>query len=140
MSLSHCLIVQAMAFGNVGAASGSGVGFTRNPSTGADELYIDFLFNAQGEDVVSGRQVPAETASLAARLPEIALELDQAKTMLESEFRDMQDFEFTVQDGELHFLQSRAGKRTPWAALHIATDLVRSRLIDPAEALSRLQP
>ena len=134
------VIVQAMVFGNGHAASGSGVGFTRNPSTGSDEMYIDFLFNAQGEDVVSGRHRVAETATLAATLPEIDLELHRAKTALESEFHDMQDFEFTVQDGQLYFLQSRSGKRTPWAALHIATDLVRSQLIAPAEALKHLQP
>jgi pyruvate,orthophosphate dikinase len=126
-------------FGNGHSASGSGVGFTRNPSTGRDELYIDFLFNAQGEDVVSGRHRVAETATLAAALPQVDDELNRAKTALESEFRDMQDFEFTVQDGQVYFLQSRPGKRTPWAALQIATDLVRSQLITPAEGLQRLQ-
>ena len=133
------VIVQAMVFGNGHAASGSGVGFTRNPSNGADDLYIDFLFNAQGEDVVSGRQQVAARATLAATLPEVDEELRRAKTALEREFGDMQDFEFTVQERELYFLQSRAGKRTPWAALQIASDLVRSRLITPSEALRRLE-
>jgi pyruvate,orthophosphate dikinase len=133
------VIVQAMVFGNGHAASGSGVGFTRNPSTGADELYIDFLFNAQGEDVVSGRHRVEQTATLAAALPDIDHQLRQAKAALESEFRDMQDFEFTVEDGELYFLQSRTGKRTPWAALRIATDLVRAGLVTPDEASRRLR-
>ncbi len=134
------VIVQAMVFGNGLATSGSGVGFTRNPSTGEDDLYVDFLFNAQGEDVVSGRRRVAETTTLAAALPAIDAELGRTKTVLETEFRDMQDFEFTVEDGVLHFLQCRPGKRTPWAALHIATDLVRSGLIAPDVALARLAP
>jgi pyruvate,orthophosphate dikinase len=126
-----------MVFGNGHAASGSGVGFTRDPSTGCDELYVDFLSNAQGEDVVSGRHRVGETTSLATTLPAIHEELHRAKVALELEFHDMQDFEFTVEDGQLYFLQTRSGKRTPWAALHIAADLVRSQLI---EALTRLQP
>ena len=134
------VVVQAMVFGNSGARSGSGVGFTRNPATGADELYTDFLFNAQGEDVVSGRERVTDNAPLAAMLPDIDRQLQRARSLLEREFRDMQDFEFTVQDGELFFLQSRSGKRTPWAALRIATDLVREQIISPAEALERLQP
>ena len=134
------VLVQAMAFGNSRTASGSGVGFTRNPSTGANERYVDFAFNAQGEDVVSGRRRPQEAVNLASALPAIGAELERAATVLETEFRDMQDFEFTVQDGELFFLQSRTGKRTPWAALHIAVDLVHSDVITPAEALQRLQP
>jgi len=133
------VIVQAMVFGNSGAASGSGVGFTRDPSSGADELYLDFAFNAQGEDVVSGRHRVAEAPTLALALPEVDRELRQAKVALEAEFHDMQDFEFTVQDGVLYFLQCRAGKRTPWAALHIAADFVRAGLIDAAEASRRLQ-
>jgi pyruvate,orthophosphate dikinase len=134
------VIVQAMVFGNGSARSGSGVGFTRNPSNGADELYLDFLFNAQGEDVVSGRHRVAARTPLAASLPEVHHQLLRAKTALEAEFGDMQDFEFTVQERELFFLQSRSGKRTPWAALQIAADLVRAHLITPAEGLRRLQP
>jgi pyruvate,orthophosphate dikinase len=137
-SIGTAVIVQAMVFGNSGPASGSGVGFTRNPSTGADEMYLDFLFNAQGEDVVSGREQVSEAVPLAAALPAVYKELLRAKTALEAEFHDMQDFEFTVQEGELYFLQSRPGKRTPWAALHIAIDLVRSGLIDCAEGVRRL--
>jgi pyruvate,orthophosphate dikinase len=134
------VIVQTMVFGNGSERSGSGVGFTRNPSTGGDELFIDFLFNAQGEDVVSGRHRITEMSPLAAMLPEVYDELLRAKPALEAEFSDMQDFEFTIQEGELFFLQSRSGKRTPWAALHIAADLVRSHLVSPAEALRRLAP
>jgi pyruvate, orthophosphate dikinase len=130
--------VQSMVFGNGRAPAGSGVGFTRNPSTGANELFIDFAFNAQGEDVVAGRQRVDDSARLSATLPAVARELADAKSRLEREFLDMQDFEFTVESGVLHFLQTRAGKRTPWAALHIAVDLVRSQLIAPDEALRRL--
>jgi pyruvate, orthophosphate dikinase len=134
------VVVQAMVFGNGDGASGSGVGFTRDPSTGADELYIDFVFNAQGEDVVSGRHRVAESARLAGVLPSVDAELHRAKHALEAEFRDMQDFEFTVQSGELYFLQTRTGKRTPWAAVQIAADLVRRGIVPPAEALARLCP
>jgi pyruvate,orthophosphate dikinase len=134
------VIVQAMVFGNGSASSGSGVGFTRNPSTGADELYIDFLFDAQGDDVVSGRHRVTQIAPLAALLPEVNDALLEAKPALEDEFGDMQDFEFTVQNGELYFLQSRSGKRTAWAALQIAADLVRAQRITPVEALRRLEP
>jgi pyruvate,orthophosphate dikinase len=133
------VIVQAMVFGNGRCPSGSGVGFTRNPSTGVDELFIDFAFNAQGEDVVAGRHRVDDSARLMTTLPAIARELADAKSVLEREFRDMQDFEFTVEAGVLHFLQTRSGKRTPWAALQIAVDLVRSHLIDPYEALRHLE-
>jgi pyruvate,orthophosphate dikinase len=133
------VVVQAMVFGNAGGTSGSGVGFTRDPSTGADELYVDFLFAAQGEDVVSGRHAVAGVAGLADVLPAVHAELLGAKARLEAEFHDMQDFEFTVQDGRLYFLQTRAGKRTAWAALRIAVDMVASGLASPREALDQLQ-
>jgi pyruvate, orthophosphate dikinase len=132
------VLIQAMVFGNAGGSSGSGVGFTRNPTDGGDQLFVDFLFNAQGEDVVSGRQVRTDAARLARVLPNVQAELERAKPRLESAFRDMQDFEFTVQDGRLYFLQTRAGKRTPWAALQIAVDLVSAGIIDPSTALQRL--
>jgi pyruvate,orthophosphate dikinase len=137
-STGTAVIVQAMVLGNDRGVSGSGVGFTRNPATGADELYIDFLRNGQGEDVVSGRQRVAADRPLSELLPATFDELARAKGLLERAFGDMQDFEFTVQNGELFFLQTRDGKRTPWAALHIATDLVRSGIITPAEALHQL--
>ncbi|MGH9148201.1 MAG: PEP/pyruvate-binding domain-containing protein, partial [Vicinamibacterales bacterium] len=132
------VIIQAMVFGNTGGSSGSGVGFTRDPSDGRDQLYLDFLFNSQGEDVVSGRQATSDAARLPDVLPGVQAELEHAKPRLESEFRDMQDFEFTVQDGRLYFLQTRAGKRTPWAALQIAVDLVSAGIIDSATALQQL--
>jgi pyruvate,orthophosphate dikinase len=138
-STGTAVIVQAMVLGNDRGTSGSGVGFTRNPSTGADELYIDFLRNSQGEDVVSGRQRIAPTVPLAQLLPRTYEELCRAKVLLETEFRDMQDFEFTVENGELFFLQSRNGKRTPWAALQIAVDLVRDRIIRREDALRQLE-
>ena len=134
------VLIQAMVFGNSGPHSGSGVGFTRNPSTGDRELFVDFLFNAQGEDVVAGRLPVAERQRLPQALPKVWTQLQSSTAVLEREFRDMQDFEFTVDGGRLYFLQTRPGKRTPWAALRIATDLVRERLLDPATALRRLAP
>jgi len=137
-ALGTAVTVQAMVFGNAGATSGSGVGFTRDPSTGADQLYLDFAFNAQGEDVVSGRKALADARSLARLLPGVYAELRRVKTVLESELGDVQDFEFTVQAGRLYLLQTRAGKRTPWAALRTAVDLVQEGIIDPGTALDRL--
>lgn len=131
--------IQAMAFGNAGGASGAGVGFTRNPATGENALYVDFLFNAQGEDVVSGRHAVQDTARLPLVLPAVHADLIRIKDVLEREFRDMQDFEFTVESGCLYLLQVRRGKRTPWAALKIATDLVEEGLIGEGEALERLK-
>jgi len=129
-----------MAFGNSGSTSGAGVGFTRDPATGSDGLYVDFLFNAQGEDVVSGRHAVRDTEHLSRRLPLIWGELQRIKAVLEREFHDMQDFEFTVEDGQLYLLQTRAGKRTPWAAVQIAVDMVHEGLLTPADALARLRP
>jgi pyruvate,orthophosphate dikinase len=130
--------VQAMVFGNSGYNSGAGVAFSRNPATGLNEPYVDFLFDAQGEDVVSGRRTPANAAGLEARLPEAARTLLGGAKRLEREMRDIQDVEFTVENGVLYFLQTRNAKRTPLAALRIAVDLVREGLIDTATALSRL--
>jgi pyruvate, orthophosphate dikinase len=137
-SLGTAVTVQAMVFGNNGGTSGAGVGFTRDPATGENRLYLDFLFNAQGEDVVSGRHAGHETAQLSQRLPLVAAELTRMRAVLEAEFRDMQDFEFTVDSGRLYLLQTRAGKRTPWSALRIAVDMVTEQLITPSEALNRL--
>lgn len=138
-AMGTAVTVQAMVFGNGGSTSGAGVGFTRDPATGENQLYLDFLFNAQGEDVVSGRHAGQESASLTLRLPRLATELARIRAALEGEFRDMQDFEFTVERGKLHLLQTRSGKRTPWCALHIAVDMVSERLITLAEALRRLK-
>lgn len=132
------VLIQAMVFGNSGPRSGSGVGFTRNPATGERSLYVDFAFNTQGEDVVSGRLPVTDSHLLPLALPHVWAQLQAAQPALEREFGDMQDFEFTVDDGELYFLQTRSGKRTPWAALRIATDLVNEGLLDRAVALERL--
>jgi pyruvate,orthophosphate dikinase len=132
------VIVQMMVFGNASGASGSGVGFTRDPTDGTNALYVDFLFKAQGDDVVQGRETATDSVLLPRLLPGVQAELTRAKGLLESAFGDMQDFEFTVQRGRLYFLQTRSGKRTPWAALRIAADLVAEGVIDSATALKRL--
>ncbi|PWR25811.1 PEP/pyruvate-binding domain-containing protein [Zavarzinia aquatilis] len=130
--------VQAMVFGNAGGASGAGVAFSRNPATGEKGLYADFLFDAQGEDVVSGRRVPGDAALLARRLPVQSAALSHGADVLERAFADMQDIEFTVENGRLWFLQTRSAKRTPRAALRFAVDAVAEGLIDAATALDRL--
>jgi pyruvate,orthophosphate dikinase len=137
-ALGTAVTVQAMVLGNAGGTSGSGVGFTRDPASGRNELYLDFLFNAQGEDVVSGRRTVSDGGRLQSLLPQLHARLQRVKSLLEGEFGDLQDFEFTVQDGELFLLQTRDGKRTPWAALHVAVDMVDEGLIDVATALARL--
>ena len=133
------VIVQAMVFGNMGVTSGAGVGFTRDPSTGEDRLYVDFLLNAQGEDVVAGGLPGGDSDAVVAALPGLAHELQLVRRRLEALFADAQDFEFTVEEGKLWLLQARAGKCTPWAALHIVCDLVDEGLIDPATAVRRLR-
>jgi pyruvate,orthophosphate dikinase len=121
--------VQSMVFGNMGGQSGAGVGFTRDPATGEPSLWVDFLFNAQGEDVVSGRCIAHGHDKLAAVLPGVWQALQDAVRQLERAFADMQDFEFTVQDGRLFLLQTRVGKRTPYAAARIALDMFDEGLI-----------
>ncbi len=138
-AMGTAVIVQRMVFGNAGGDSGSGVGFTRHPSTGEAQLWADFLFNAQGEDVVSGRRSAASSDELAAIAPGVWRELLEAAQRLEAEFADMQDFEFTVEAGCLYLLQTRAGKRTPAAAARIALDLLDAGVIDRAEALRRTE-
>ncbi|HKF61236.1 MAG TPA: PEP/pyruvate-binding domain-containing protein [Dongiaceae bacterium] len=130
--------VQTMVFGNAGGRSGAGVAFSRNPATGEKGLYVDFLSDAQGEDVVSGRRMPSDAALFALRLPEGASELADGAQRLEREYRDVQDIEFTVEHGTLFFLQTRSAKRTPRAALRILIDFVHEGLIDPATALQRV--
>jgi Pyruvate phosphate dikinase, AMP/ATP-binding domain len=137
--IGTAITVQAMVFGNLGPRSGSGVGFTRDPANGRNEFFVDYLPNAQGEDVVSGRRKALGIADLERRVPQAYRDLAAARELLEREFRDMQDFEFTVEDGKLFFLQSRAGKRTPLAALRIAHDLAEEGLITPADALALLK-
>lgn len=136
--MGTAVTVQAMVYGNGGSASGSGVGFTRNPATGERQLYVDFLLNAQGEDVVSGRRSIDAGMDIDTLLPAAAAELRQFAQILERHFRDLQDFEFTIEDGRVYLLQTRSGQRTPWAALHVAVDLVRQGLIDVDTALRRL--
>lgn len=138
-ALGTAVTIQTMVFGNAGGASGAGVAFTRNPASGEPELYVDFQFNGQGEDVVAGRQAPTNYDRLQRRLPTVWQELKQVAPRLEALFRDAQDFEFTVQDRRLNLLQTRDAKRTPWAALRIAVDLVTEGAIEPREALTRLR-
>lgn len=130
--------IQRMVFGNAGGTSGAGVAFTRDPSTGEDRLYVDFLFNSQGEDVVSGRHRAEDADRLAQVLPQAWRALAAARLALEREFGDAQELEFTVQEGMLFLLQTRNAKRTPWAALRIAVEQVRDGLIDRQTALARL--
>jgi pyruvate, orthophosphate dikinase len=130
--------VQAMVFGNCGDSSAAGVAFSRDPSTGAAQPVIEVLFEAQGEDVVAGRHTPDTEEALARTLPTIATQLRDVLAQLEREFGDVQDVEFTIEDGRLYILQTRTAKRTPRAALRIAIDLVHEGLITPAQALRRL--
>ena len=130
--------VQTMVFGNMGMNSGSGVGFTRDPATGEDRLYLDFLLDAQGEDIVAGRHAADESDELIAAVPGLARRLQHVRNRLEALFHDAQDFEFTVEDGALWMLQTRDAKRTPLAALRIACDLVEEGLIDANTAVQRL--
>lgn len=130
--------VQRMVYGNAGGTSGAGVAFTRNPASGEASLYLDFMFNAQGEDIVSGRRNAADAERLAAALPSVFDELQRVARLLEKQFRDMQEFEFTVQEAKLYILQTRTGKRTPWAALRIAVDQVEEALVGQDVALKRL--
>lgn len=130
--------VQAMVYGNAGALSGAGVAFTRNPATGTRELYFDFVFNGQGEDVVAGRHNPENGERLHRLLPAVWAQLEELRHGLERLFHDVQDFEFTIEGGRLFLLQTRRAQRTPWAALQIAVDLVGEGVISPAEGLSLL--
>jgi pyruvate, orthophosphate dikinase len=130
--------IQAMVFGNGGASSGAGVAFSRDPSTGAAKPVIDVLFESQGEDVVSGGHNPETEEALARFLPEISTQLRDALRRLEEDFADIQDVEFTIEDGKLWMLQTRAAKRTPQAALRLAIDFVKEGRITPAQALQRL--
>ena len=130
--------VQAMVFGNAGASSGAGVAFSRDPSTGANKPVIDVLFESQGEDVVSGGHNPETEEAIARSLPEVAAQLREALRRLEQDFADVQDVEFTIENGKLWMLQTRAAKRTPRAALRLAIDFVKEGRITHAEALQRL--
>ncbi|MXY26003.1 MAG: pyruvate, phosphate dikinase [Acidobacteria bacterium] len=132
--------VQAMVFGNTGERSGTGVGFTRNPSTGANEFYGEFLINAQGEDVVAGIRTPQPIHELEHVMPRAYDELRTITKRLEQHYRDVQDFEFTIENEKLYMLQTRNGKRTGHAAVVIATDLVDEGVIEPADAVRMVDP
>jgi pyruvate,orthophosphate dikinase len=132
--------IQAMVYGNMGENSGTGVAFTRNAATGENEFYGEYLMNAQGEDVVAGIRTPLHISELKKARPVIYKQLDVIRRNLEKHFRDMMDIEFTIQDGKLYMLQCRAGKRTALAAIRIAIDMVKERLIDDKEALARIEP
>ena len=131
--------VQAMVFGNMGETSGTGVAFTRNPSTGAKGIYGEYLINAQGEDVVAGIRTPQPITKLEQDLPECYKQFMEIAMKLEAHYRDMQDMEFTIENGKLFFLQTRNGKRTAQAALQIACDLVDEGMITPQEAVTRIE-
>ncbi len=138
--LGTAVNVQAMVFGNMGETSGTGVGFTRNPANGSKEFYGEFLLNAQGEDVVSGVRTPQHITELEKIMPEVYHQLREITTRMEKHYHDMQDFEFTIQDGKLYMLQTRNGKRTGLAAVKVAIDMVEEGLITKEEAVFRVEP
>ncbi|HTP36272.1 MAG TPA: pyruvate, phosphate dikinase [Candidatus Acidoferrales bacterium] len=138
--LGTAVNVQAMVFGNLGETSATGVGFTRNPATGEKVFYGEFLENAQGEDVVAGIRTPHPISELEKWNPEVYKQLHEITTMLEKHYRDVQDFEYTIQDGKLYMLQTRNGKRTGPAAVRIAVEMVEEGLISKEEAVLRVDP
>jgi len=138
--LGTAINVQSMVFGNMGNHSATGVCFTRNPSTGENKFYGEFLINAQGEDVVAGIRTPEPIANLKKEMPEVYAQLFKYQNTLEKHFRDIQDIEFTIQENRLFMLQTRNGKRTTQAAVKIAVDMVKESLIDKKTAISRINP
>jgi pyruvate,orthophosphate dikinase len=138
--LGTAVNVQAMVYGNLGDTSGTGVGFTRNPAIGTKEFYGEFLMNAQGEDVVSGVRTPVPILELQKVMPHVYDQLREITTRLENHYKDVQDFEFTIQDGKLYMLQTRVGKRTGLAAVRIAIQMVEEGLITKEEAIFRVDP
>jgi pyruvate,orthophosphate dikinase len=138
--LGTAVNIVTMVFGNMGDDSGTGVGFTRNPSTGAKEFYGEYLTNAQGEDVVAGIRTPKPISELEREMPEVYKQLKEITDKLEKHYRDVQDFEFTIERGKLYMLQTRTGKRTPLAAVKIAVDMVKEGLITKEEAIMRIDP
>ena len=138
--LGTAVNVQSMVFGNMGDDSGTGVAFTRDPSTGERKLYGEYLTNAQGEDVVAGIRTPKPIAAMATDLPKAYRQFEQIARKLEKHYRDVQDMEFTIERGTLYMLQTRSGKRTAEAAVKIAVDMVRERLITKREAVLRVEP
>jgi len=138
--LGTAVNVQAMVFGNLGENSGTGVGFTRNPATGEHVFFGEYLMNAQGEDVVSGVRTPLPISELERAMPMVYEQLRTITGKMEKHYRDLQDFEFTIQDGKLYMLQTRNGKRTGLAAVRVAIDMVREGLITQEEAIHRVEP
>ncbi|MFZ1083920.1 MAG: pyruvate, phosphate dikinase [Terracidiphilus sp.] len=138
--LGTAVNVQAMVFGNLGETSGTGVGFTRNPATGEKIFFGEYLMNAQGEDVVSGVRTPLPISELERVMPHCYEQLKDITSRMEKHYRDMQDFEFTIQDGKLYMLQTRNGKRTGLAAVRVAIDMVKEGLITQEEAIHRVEP
>ena len=132
--------VQAMVFGNMGQDSGTGVAFTRNPATGEDKFYGEYLMNAQGEDVVAGIRTPKHISKLKEEMPEVYKQLIDIRKKLEEHYKDMQDVEFTIQEGKLYMLQTRTGKRTAAAALQVSVDMVNQGYIDKKTAVRRVEP
>lgn len=132
--------VQSMVFGNMGEDSGTGVAFTRDPATGENVFYGEYLFNAQGEDVVAGIRTPHPISELAKENPSLYKQLDNIRKILEKHYKDMMDIEFTIQQGKLWMLQCRVGKRTGFAAIKMAVDMVKERLISKEEAILRIEP
>ncbi len=139
-NLGTAVNVQAMVFGNMGETSATGVGFTRNPSTGVKEFYGEYLTNAQGEDVVAGIRTPHPIIELQKEMPKVYKQLRDITTRLEKHYRDVQDFEFTIENGTLFMLQTRTGKRTAQAAVKIAVDMVKEKVITREEAILRVEP
>jgi pyruvate,orthophosphate dikinase len=139
-SIGTAVNIQAMVFGNLGEGSGTGVGFTRNPATGEHIFFGEYLMNAQGEDVVSGVRTPLPISELEKAMPKVFEQLKDITRRMEKHYRDMQDFEFTIQDGKLYMLQTRNGKRTGLAAVRVAIDMVREGLINQDEAIFRVEP
>src|SRR4029077_15281230 len=132
--------VQTMVFGNTGDTSATGVGFTRDPATGAKLFYGEFLVNAQGEDVVAGIRTPQPISELEKIMPEAYRQLREITASLEKHYRDMQDFVFTIEEGKLYMLQTRNGKRTGQAAVRVAVEMVDEGLINRQEAVLRVAP
>ena len=139
-NLGTAVNVQSMVFGNMGDTSGTGVAFTRNPATGENKLFGEFLVNAQGEDVVAGVRTPMNIEMMAEAFPQAFEDFTKISALLEKHYKDMQDMEFTVERGKLYMLQTRNGKRTAHAAVKIAVDMVKEQLIDKATAVTRLEP
>jgi len=138
--LGTAVNVMQMVFGNTGDTSGTGVCFTRDPSSGEKIFYGDYLVNAQGEDVVAGIRTPMHLSEMNKTMPKVYAQLEKVRVKLEKHYRDMQDMEFTVEDGTLYMLQTRTGKRTPAAAFRIAVDMANEKLISKEEAIERIKP